>query len=229
MIGTQLETLSSLQLGNEVVAVRVEPLGHLQRPLLVGSAGQAEVVTEALAIDGAEARRDRPQRPGSVEDMVVETEVAAGDYVDSGCLGSLPIGSAQGAYGSPAALARSSPPPRRTPGRTSTFGRGQTRGSPGTAVRAIGSLLLGFEFQRWRSPSAVPAALPPIECSVGQTMSRSRASPPAASMPFRIKPSASSRSVASTSRWCRRRLEPTSTRPPVNQKSPCSSSLVLTR
>jgi hypothetical protein len=64
VIGTQLETLSSLQLGNEVVAVRVEPLGHLQRPLLVGSAGQAEVVTEALAIDGAEARRDRPSAQG---------------------------------------------------------------------------------------------------------------------------------------------------------------------
>src|SRR5690606_22702928 len=65
-------------LGHEVVVVRVEPLRHLERRILALAARDREVTREidaALGIrERREAARDRAERDGGVENLVVVRE-----------------------------------------------------------------------------------------------------------------------------------------------------------
>src|SRR5699024_5276078 len=67
-------------LGHEVVVVRVEPLGHLERGQLPGSAGEGEVAGQVeravLLPEVREARGHRAKGDGGVEHLIVEGEVA---------------------------------------------------------------------------------------------------------------------------------------------------------
>ena len=91
------ERLSGAQLGHQVVVVRVEPLGHLQRRRAGGAAARSEVGVEALASRPPGARGPRPP-PGGVEYVVVEAK------------------SPEGITSIPAARRRDPIPPRGAPG-----------------------------------------------------------------------------------------------------------------
>jgi hypothetical protein len=88
---TQRKALTGFELGDEVVVVGVKPLRHFQRADVRRPASQREVGGEILTIDSVEASGDRTERPRSVQDVVVENELAGRHDVDPRALGALPV------------------------------------------------------------------------------------------------------------------------------------------
>ena len=80
---SQAEVGIRLELGDEVVVVRVEPLGHLQRRL-IRAARHREVGLERAALGrrAGTARGTAPTMNGGVEHVVVEGEVVRWDVID---------------------------------------------------------------------------------------------------------------------------------------------------
>ena len=70
-------------LGDQVVVVGVEPLGHLERPDLRGAAGRGEVAVERV-LDTLDPGREGAQQDGGVEHLVVVGERVGGDGVEPG-------------------------------------------------------------------------------------------------------------------------------------------------
>ncbi len=90
------------QLGHQVVVAGVEPLGHLQRRDVPRAAGHREEAVQGVGVHGGPvAFGDRTDHHGRVEDVVVEGEVAGGDFGDPGGGQFLPVGAAQAGGGGP--------------------------------------------------------------------------------------------------------------------------------
>ena len=81
----QAEPHARLELRHQVMVVRVEPLGHVQRRNLVRAAGHGEVggQVDRLAVPG-EPLRHRAEHRGRVEHQVVEREIVRRDVLDAG-------------------------------------------------------------------------------------------------------------------------------------------------
>ena len=80
----QLELHARLELGHEVVVVRVEPLGHVQRRQFLGAPGHGEVGWQIdRAARPGEPLRHRPDHGRRVEHVVVEREIVRGDVLDA--------------------------------------------------------------------------------------------------------------------------------------------------
>ncbi len=81
---SQAELLIGLQFRDDIVVVRVEPLGHLHGRDRIGPAGHGEVGVRIHRPAGVlEPARRRPQHDRRVQDVVVEREVVARDDVDA--------------------------------------------------------------------------------------------------------------------------------------------------
>lgn len=88
--GVRHEDRVGSQLGDQVVVVGVEPLGHLQRRDVLGAARHGEVPVERVGVDGGPvAGRDRTDGDRGVEHVVVQREVTGGDFEHPG-VGELP-------------------------------------------------------------------------------------------------------------------------------------------
>ena len=98
------ELLARLELGDKVVIIRVEPLGHLERrdagplPLVGHAPGHREVAVETIR-DAPESAGPDADHQGRVEDVVVEREVVAWDLREAKALLELPVGFAERARG----------------------------------------------------------------------------------------------------------------------------------
>ncbi|SII88142.1 Uncharacterised protein [Mycobacteroides abscessus subsp. abscessus] len=79
VLGVGLERRRVLELGHEVVVVRVEPLRHLQRGAVGRATGQGEVLAE-VEVRARRRRGDEPDGERGVEDVVV-VAVGRGDRV----------------------------------------------------------------------------------------------------------------------------------------------------
>ena len=88
----KLELHARLELGHDVVIVRVEPLGHVQGRDFLGAPGHGEVGRQVdHAARPGKPLRHRAQHGRRVEHVVVEREVVRGDVLDAQRLLQLPM------------------------------------------------------------------------------------------------------------------------------------------
>jgi len=94
-VGCELESLAILEGRLDVVVVGVKPLDHFQTgnidTILLMAAAHSKVLIESGQLSAGVTLRDSVEHLNVIEEVVVESEVVAGDDLDTGILLELPV------------------------------------------------------------------------------------------------------------------------------------------